>query len=145
MVAIHHPLGHARRLPLPSPVGKPNWWVLSAAAIAGMSAMLPVLQNSSATSRGFDIQHSQATQARLNGEISQLESDVARLTSLARIDRRAKEIGLGPADYPIYITIDEAGPQPAKIPSEYLPPATPKRAAPDSWWRSLIDWLSLTD
>ena len=145
MVAIHHPLGHARRLPLPSPVGKPNWWVLSAAAIAGMSAMLPVLQNSSATSRGFDIQDSQATQARLNGEISLLESDVARLTSLSRIDRRAKEIGLGPADHPIYITIDEAGPQPAKIPSEYLPPATPKREAPDSWWRSLIDWLSLTD
>ncbi|MBA4180063.1 MAG: hypothetical protein C0506_05685 [Anaerolinea sp.] len=145
MAALNHPLGHPRRLPLPSPIGKPNWWVLSAVAIAGLSAMLPVLQNSAATSRGFDIQDSQATQARLNGEISLLESDVARLTSLSRIDRRAKEIGLGPSDHPIYITVDEAGPQPAKIPSEYLPPVVPKTDAPASPWRSLIDWLSLTD
>ena len=107
--------------------------------------MLPVLQNSSATSRGFDIQASQAVQVRLHGEISLLESDVARLTSHSRIDRRAREIGLAPSDHPIYITVDEAGPRPAKIPSEYLPPVVHKTDAPDSWWRSLIDWLSLTD
>lgn len=106
--------------------------------------MLPVLQNSAATTRGFEIQQSQAQQARLQGEIGLLESDVARFTSLTRIERRAKEIGLGPSDHPIYITVDEAGPQPAKIPSEYLPPLVPRRDTPDSWWRSLIDWLSLT-
>lgn len=145
MAAINHPLGNARRLPLPSPFGKPNWWVLSAVAIAGFSAMLPVLQNSAATSRGFDIQQSQARQAKIQGEISLLESDVARLTSLSRIGRRAKEIGLGPSDHPIYINVDEAGPQPAKIPAEYLPPVAPTRDIPDSWWQSLIDWLSLTD
>jgi hypothetical protein len=144
MAAINHPLGRPRRLPLPVPTARPNWWVLSAVAIAGLSAMLPVLQNSAATTRGFEIQQSQAQQARLQGEIGLLESDVARFTSLTRIERRAKEIGLGPSDHPIYITVDEAGPQPAKIPSEYLPPLVPRRDTPDSWWRSLIDWLSLT-
>lgn len=145
MAAINHPLGHPRRVPFPVPMARPNWWVLSAVAIAGLGAMLPVLQNSAATSRGFEIQQSQAEQVRLQGEISLLESDVARLTSLARIERRAKEIGLGPSDHPFYITVDEAGPQPAKIPAEYLPPVARKTDAPDSWWRSLIDWLSLTD
>lgn len=145
MAAINHPLGHGRRLPLTAPFSKPNWWVLSAVAIAGMGAMLPVLQNSTATSRGFDIQRDTARQAKLNGEISLVESDVARLTSLTRIERRAKEIGLGPTENPIYITIDEAGPAPAKVPSEYLLPAAPKAEPPDSWWRSLISLLSLTD
>jgi hypothetical protein len=144
MAAINHPLRHPRRLPLPIPVARPNWWVLSAAAIAGLSAMLPVLQNSAATTRGFEIQQSHAQQADLQGEISLLESDVARLTSLTRIERRAREIGLGPSDNPIYVNVDVAGPQPAKIPSEYLPPVVPRREQPDSWWRSLIDWLSST-
>lgn len=145
MAAINHPLGHGRRLPLPVPFGKPNWWVLSAVAVAGLGAMLPVIQNSTATSRGFDIQRDAVRQAKLNGEISLVESDVARLTSLNRIERRAREIGLGPTDNPIYIKIDEAGPAPAKIPSEYLLPAAPSAVTPDSWWRSLVNLLSLTD
>ncbi|MEO6099704.1 MAG: hypothetical protein ABIQ34_05245 [Tepidiformaceae bacterium] len=110
-----------------------------------MGAMLPVIQNSTATSRGFDIQRGAARQAKLNGEISLVESDVARLTSLTRIERRAKEIGLGPTDNPIYISIDEAGPAPAKIPSEYLLPVSAKAEPPVSWWRSLVSLLSLTD
>ena len=145
MAAINHPLGHGRRLPLPVPFGKPNWWVLSAVAVAGLGAMLPVIQNSTATSRGFDIQRDAVRQAKLNGEISLVESDVARLTSLNRIERRAREIGLGPTDNPIYIKIDEAGPAPAKIPSEYLLPAAPSAVMPDSWWRSLVNLLSSTD
>lgn len=145
MAAINHPLGHGRRRPLPVPFSKPNWWVLSAVAIAGIGAMLPVIQNSTATSRGFDIQRDTAKQAKLNGQISLVESDVARLTSLNRIERRAREIGLGPTENPIYITIDEAGPAPAKVPSEYLPPAVSQPSPPDSWLRSLISLLSLTD
>lgn len=145
MAAINHPLGRGRRLPLPVPLGRPNWWVLSAVAIAGMGAMLPVIQNSTATSRGFDIQRGAARQTKLNGEISLVESDVARLTSLTRIERRAKEIGLSPTDNPIYISIDEAGPAPAKIPSEYLLPVAAKAEPPVSWWRSLVSLLSLTD
>lgn len=145
MAAINHPLGHARRLPIPVSFARPNWWVLSAIAIAGMGAMLPVIQNSTATSRGFDIQRDTAKQTKLNGEISLVESDVARLTSLNRIERRAREIGLGPTENPIYITIDEAGPAPAKVPSEYLPPLVLQPSPPDSWLRSLISLLSLTD
>ena len=52
---------------------------------ASAGALTP--QNSAATDDGFAIQRARAEQARLNGDIRKLESDVARLTSLARIQR----------------------------------------------------------
>ena len=148
MAAIQHPLGRAhrgsRRVPFSGPESKPNWWVISAAAILGASAVLPVLQNSAATSRGFDIRQSQAAQTQIQGEINGLEAEVARLTSMDRVERRAKEIGLGPSlEPPIYVTVDAAGPQAAKLPSEYLPPPAPPQVESVSWWRSLVEWLPL--
>ena len=144
MAAINHPLGRARRgLPIPAAVGALNWWVLGAVLMVGMSAMLPVLQNSTATSRGFNMQHFQADETKLKGEISLVEANVAVLTSLSRIERRATEMGLGPTDNPIYVRVDIAGPAPAKIPSEYLPTHAPTRDEPEPWWRSLFNSLSL--
>lgn len=141
MAAINHPLGGSRRFPIPAPFGKPNWWVIGGAFIAGAGAMLPVLQNSAATSEGFSAQRYQAEQAQLKGEISGLEADVAQLTSLARIQRRAAELGLGPGENPVYVTVEEPGPEPAKIPAEYLPKTAPHQEAPAPWWRSFLDWL----
>ncbi|HML96901.1 MAG TPA: hypothetical protein PKD75_00325 [Tepidiformaceae bacterium] len=142
MAAIHHPLGRAGRgLPLRNPVGRPNWTVAGAIALVGLCAMLPVIQNSAATSRGFDIQEIRQREARLNGEISLLESDVARLTSLTRIERRAQDIGMVPAANPIFVTVNEPGPAPAKLPAEYLPRRSPEQDAPAPWWKPLVSWL----
>ena len=144
MAAINHPLGGARRgLPLPRPVGTLNWWVLGGVLMVGMSAMLPVIQSSAATSEGFRTQQSQSDEERLKGEISLLEADVAQLTSLPRIQRRATELGLAPADNPIYVRVDEAGPAPAKIPAEFLPTPIPKTDPPEPWWRSIFSLLPL--
>lgn len=146
MAAINHPFGSARRrVFLPAPVGRINWWVVAAIVVVGVSAMLPVVQNSTATDEGFAIQRAQAEQSRLNGEIRVLESDVARLTSLARIERRATEIGLSPAASPYFVTVDEPGPAPAKLPAEYLPRSASETGAPEPWWQSLIEWLPLPD
>ena len=108
-----------------------------------IGAMLPVLQNSAATSQGFDVQRVQAEQAQLNGDIQLLEADVARLSSLSRVQRRAEEIGMVPGDRPIYIQVDEAGPEPAKLPAEYLPQPAHKAEEPEPWWQSLFSWVSL--
>lgn len=144
MAAINHPLGQGRRaFPLPLPGFRPNWWVLGAIAIVGFSATLPVLQSSWTTSRGFETQDLEARQAELNGDIRQLESDVASLTSLNRIDRRAQAIGLGPAGTPFYVEVNEAGPAPAKIPSQYLPELERNDARPEPWWRSLLSRVPL--
>ncbi len=142
MAAINHPFGNSRRgLPLPNPAGRLNFGLGAAIAFTALAALLPVVQNSTATSRGFDIQSSQRQQAQLNGEIGLLESDVATLTSITRIERRAREIGLGPVSDPIFITVNEPGPAPAKLPSEYLPDAGTREVSSSPWWKSLVSWL----
>lgn len=143
MAAINHPFPQSRRLPVPVRPGAINWWVLGAILVFGIGATLPVLQNSTATSRGFEVQALQARENQLNGDIKQTEAEVAQLTSLQRIQRRAEALGLGPGVDPIYIEVNEAGPAPAKIPSEYLPEPVRQADEPDSWWKSLFGWLSL--
>lgn len=141
MAAINHPLGGARRpLRLPAPTLRPNWGVVAALGFLLFAALLPVLQNSFVTSQGFDIQTSQREQARLRSEISLLEADVARLTSQTRIERRAQEIGLIPASNPIYVTVPVSGPDPAKIPADYLPRQTPQPTPAAPWWKTLLSW-----
>ena len=138
MATFNRPLGQRLPLPLPIPRGAINWWVVSAIVLFGFGAMLPVVQNSSATSQGFNVQRVRAEQTRLNGDIRLLEADVAQLSSLGRIQRRAEEIGMVPGDRPIYVQVTEAGPEPAKLPAEYLPGPVSKTDEPDSWWRSLL-------
>ena len=144
MAAINHPLGGARRgIPIRGP--HINGWIVGAVVAVGIGATLPVLQNSVATSRGFDNQALEAQRVEIQSEIRQLEAEVAQFDSIDRIERRARTIGLVPASDPIYVTVDEPGPAPARIPSEFLPRVEPERDSPDSWWRSLVRWLPLLD
>lgn len=144
MATINHPLGGRRGIPLPVPRINVDGWILASVLVVALGAMLPVLQNSIATSRGFDSQVLDARQARLQSEIRMLESDVARLTSLDRIERRANDIGMEPAENPIYVEVSEPGPAPAKIPAEYLPTVTPGTGGgPATWWQTLLAWLPL--
>jgi cell division protein FtsB len=141
MATINHPVGGVRR-PLGIPIPRPriNWALVAALAFLLFAAMLPVFQNSFVTSQGFDMQAAQREQARLRAEISILEADVARLTSQARIERRAQEIGMVKAQDPIHVTIQEPGPAPAKLPAAYLPVPTPEARPADPWWNSLLSW-----
>ncbi len=116
--------GGARGLPVPF-FGPVNLWIVAGLLVFAAGALSPVLQHSTATSRSFDMQQLQQEQVQLQSDIKILESDVANLTSLARIEQRAAAIGLGPGDDPIYITVDVPGPAPAKIPSKYLPAPAP--------------------
>lgn len=142
MATIHRPLPRAAR-ELQFPLPQINWWILASVVVIGLGAMLPVLQNSVATSRGFDSQSLDARRAHIQGNLLLLESEVARLTSLDRIERRATDIGLIPAADSIYVTVAEPGPAPAKIPAEYLPGVEPLRQDPAPWWQSLLTWLPL--
>ena len=144
MATLPRPLAHPG-LRLPGNVARGRWPLAGAIVLASASAMLPVLQNSSATSRGFRAQSIDAETAQLNGEVSELEAEVARLTSLERVQRRAQQIGLAPSSNPIYVSVDVAGPAPAKIPAEYLPPPKPQTSDQESWWRSLFRWLPFAD
>ncbi len=146
MATINRPFtGPRTGISFKTPSGRANWWLVAAVAVVALGAMLPVLQNSSATSAEFQTRDLRTRRDQLKGDVSLLETDVARLTSLARIERRAHELGLSPATSEVFVTVDEPGPAPAKIPAEYLPAsATPgSRSVP--WWQSLLRWLPLPD
>jgi hypothetical protein len=144
MAAINHPLGGVgRALPFRRP--RINGWILGGMLIAGVGAMLPVLETSLATTRGFNNQTLTAESVQLQGDIRELEAQVANFTSLQRIERRALSLGMVAATEPIYVEISEPGPEPAKVPAGYLPVATPVLAEPESWWESLFGWLPLLD
>lgn len=146
MAAINHPLGRDRRTAAPgerrSVRGlRVNWLVLAACMLIGATAMLPVVQTSTATTTGFGIESLQAERARLQSEIAVLESETAELRSLDRIEARAVEIGLVQADAPHYVTIGEAGPTPAKLPARYLPEPIVEPNISDPWWVTLFNIL----
>jgi cell division protein FtsB len=145
MVSIPHPLRGLER-PSERVAGSPHTarWIVAGIAIVGLSAMLPVLQKSTQTSRGFTLQQRQAEASQLTNEIHQLEGEVARLTSQERIERRAYQIGLLPSRDAIYVDVSVPGPEPAKIPAEFLPPREPTVEDPAPWWRSLLSWLPFT-
>jgi hypothetical protein len=134
------------RASVPIPLPQLNWWLVSGVVLLGVGGTLPVLQNSASTARGFDIRALEAEQAALHTEISLLEGDVARLTTLERIERRAAQLGLGPAsEPPIYVQIDVAGPEPAQIPFEYLPGTELEEPGPRPGWRSFLSKLRFWD
>lgn len=139
----------AINLPRPSvsfPGIRLNWWLVWGVVVLGAGGTLPVLQSSAATSRGFEIRDLDAEQAQLRTDISLLEGDVARLTSLERIERRAKELGMAESiEPPLFVTVDAPGPAPARIPSEYLPSQAAEIRTAEPWWRAILSWLSIGD
>ena len=142
MATIHRPYGIPHAGDLRNPLGGINRWLVGAVFLAGVMALLPVMQNSWVTSQGFDLQAIEQQKAATRGQMSLIETDVARLTSLSRIERRATEMGLVPAFDPIYVSVDVAGPAPAKIPAEYLPGPAVQTSETAPWWRSLLQWLA---
>jgi hypothetical protein len=116
-------------------------WFVAGIVLLGLTAMLPVLQKSMVTSRGFELQQHEADLARVNAEVHLLEQQVAGLMSQERIERRAGQIGLFPGQGAIYVQVSEPGPEPAKVPAELLAPATEEPQGSDPWWKPLVRWV----
>lgn len=119
MTALDHPAPRTRGLSLPR-LGV-SGWVIAGALIVSAGALAPVIQNSLMTTQGRNIEVLQQEQKALQVEMRQLEAEIARLTSIERVGRRASEIGLVPNAAATFVTIGEAGPEPPKIPAEHLP------------------------
>jgi len=119
MTTLDQPAPRTRSLSLPR-LGV-SGWVIAGALIVSAGALAPVVQNSLMTTQGRNIEVLQQEQKALQVEMRQLEAEIARLTSIERVARRAGEIGLVPNAAAIFVTIGEAGPEPPKIPAEHLP------------------------
>ncbi len=131
--------------------GRPKPWqaaslplALTIAAVGvGLAALLALIQSSDATTTSGRVERLKERLADWEARTQELQMEVATRGGLERIEREARErLGMVPAQETIYVTVDEPGPEPAKLPSRFLPPSRPRRPLEsDSLWEKLFGWL----
>jgi len=116
--------------------------ILAAMAI-GVSALLPLIQSSSATSTAGDVRALEAEHADQRARLRALELEVAGLGSLSHIEAEAAaRFGMKPPTQLHYIAIDAPGPEPRKLPTRYYrtEPEEPSDSA--SLIEDILDWVT---
>lgn len=113
-----------------------------AAGLVGAAALLPVAQTSNATSTGSEIRRLEAEKTAIKARLYTQEAGLADLGSLDRVDRRAKELGMVPAERWMYVTVSDRPPA-ATVPVRYLTeqPRAAVKSEARPWWRSLLSQL----
>jgi cell division protein FtsL len=127
-----------RRTPTALPV------VLTAAVvIIGITAMLPLVQSSGATSTAGHIEQLQQDKAGLQARLRELEVEVATLGSLSRVESEAiNRLGMEKPKDIHYIPIEMSPPEERKLPGRFLPPEPESTATDDSTLMDdIFGWL----
>ena len=116
--------------------------LLAVGAIIAVVAVLQVMQTSRATTANFKIEELQQQKLELETSVSQLEVQVAQLSSLARIQQEAKRLGLGPPASREVVEVSVPGPSgnSAQIPARILQlePQDTQTGQQSSWWDDLL-------
>lgn len=121
-------------------------FLVAAAAVVVLVAVAQVVQTSRATTASFKIEQLQQQELELETSVSQLEVEVARLSSLARIQQEAKRLGLGAPVSREIVEVSVPGPSgdSAQIPARLLPADEADTAAGEqtsTWWDDLLGYL----
>lgn len=140
MVALNTPRAGAtagmrhRLIRLPGP------GTLIITALVTAAALLPVVQNSNATTTGYDIRETERRKGDLQAAMYNAQMDIAKLGSLERIDREARtRLGMVPAERSFAVTVREPAPQQRQVPARYLPEEVQHSTAAPS--QGLLDAL----
>jgi cell division protein FtsL len=117
-------------------------------AIVALIAVVQVVQTSRATTASFKIEELQRQKLDLETTVSQLEIQVAQLSSLARVQQEATRLGLGTPASRETIRVSVPGPSgdSAQIPARFLHSMSAQDKAGEqesSWWDGLLDHLPL--
>jgi len=120
--------------------------LLAVGAVIAVVGVLQLMQTSRATTASFKIEQLSQQKLELETSVSQLEVDVAGLSSLARIQQEAKRLGLGP---PVAREVVEVGVPGPSGDSAQLPARSLQHEGPDTkageqkspWWDDLLKHL----
>ena len=116
--------------------------ILAACAI-GVTALLPLIQSSSATSTAGDVRALEAERNDQRARLRALELEIAQLGSLPRIEQEAAaRFKMGPPKILNYIAVDAPAPEAPRIPSRYLGEEPPKDSDSSSLFEDIADWLT---
>ena len=128
--------------------------LLFAAGAVAVIGLLRVVQTSQVTTAGFAMQSLQQEKLELGTNVRQLEAEVASLSSLDRIEREAKRLGLELPERVSYVSVNVARPATAEdlLPARFAPaqddaPAGSAAGGVDGspeksgWWQDLLNLL----
>jgi cell division protein FtsL len=121
----------------------PTLLIISALVI-GTAALLPLVQSSMATTTNSNVRRLEQQRDDWRARIQELELEVATTAGLDRIEKEARtDLKMVEPKETRYITVAAEAPEPRKLPSRYLPPATDETAAESGIWEQFLDWLPL--
>lgn len=113
-----------------------------AAMIVGLAAMLPLVQSSGSTSTAGQIGQLQQEREDWNARLQEQQLKVAQLGSLDHIEQEARtRLKMVEPESVRYIRVDSPAPVPHRLPSRFLPEATPQSNAGSSLWDDILDKL----
>lgn len=146
MAVLNRPLEQA-----PAKIGAPlrlrSVLVVAGIAIA-VIALIKVMETSQATTTSFAIQGLERQRLALQAQQHELETEVAGLASLSRIENDARQrLGLVPPQARRTLSVDVAAPEGGmpKLPSRFAPRRGVGADAEGSpWWRDLVNLLPFT-
>ena len=129
--------------------------LLLAAGAVAVIGLLRVVQTSQVTTAGFAMQSLQQEKLELETGVRQLEAEVASLSSLARIERDAKRLGLKLPKRISYVRVNVGWPATAEdlLPARFAPAEDDAPAAGSAaggvdgrpersgWWQDLLNLL----
>jgi len=117
--------------------------LIVAAFAVGVSALLPLVQTSLATSTGGNVSRMEDVREDWQARLHQQEVRVAELGSLDRIEREAKvRLKMVAPDETHYLRVDAPAPAAHKLPSRYLPDEQ-QPVESGTFWEDLFGWLPL--
>jgi cell division protein FtsB len=141
MAAIQRP---ALRTPaLRGRFGSGRLVLIGAGALVIFGALLQVNQFSAVAGTGYEIEQLKRDRATKQAEIHELEAEVARLSSLARVDIEARvRLGMTPASQTIHMEVTGAVPDHQTVPTRFLPSEREAAGPGDPpLWKRLADLL----
>jgi hypothetical protein len=116
--------------------------LILAAMVVGIAALLPLLQNSIATSTGGNISRLEQEREDWRARLHEQEVHVAQLGSLDRIEREARaRLKMTAPEEVIHLNVDAPPPAPRRLPSRFLPHSQQQPGSGSSLWDDLTGWI----
>jgi cell division protein FtsL len=121
--------------------------LLVAVAAIVIVALLQLVQTSDAATSNFAIQQLEREKLELRTRTSQLEAEIAALSSLSRIEQEARErLGLEPAaaQQSLQVNVPWPGADQQLLPTRFAPDEEPEvveQSDGSGWWRDLLGLL----
>jgi len=141
MAALHRPA-----LPAPRILGKVRsgrLYLYLAGALLVLVALVQVNEFSRLTSTGYEVDALRRERDLQLAENHRLEAEVARLSSLARVDWEARtRLKMEPPKRRLYLEVNRPVPDEQSLPARFRPeeaPAHSNRGEP--WWERVARWL----